>query len=286
DGYTVGNTREVKRLLGLMGVDYTILSDSSDVWDTPTDGEFRMYDGGTTVEQTEAALNARATIAMQGFSTEKTLAYIAEKGQEVVSLHCPIGVAGTDKFLMEVSRLTGKPIPAELTKERGRIVDAIADSAAYLHGKKFAMSGDPDMMLGLTAFLLELGAEPVHVVATNGNKEWAEKVQALFDASPFGKDCHVYPGKDLWHLRSLLFTEPVDFLIGNSYCKYLERDTGTPQIHIGFPMFDRHHRHRYPIWGYQGTLNVLVWMLDRIFLELDRNSSAIGKTDFSFDIIR
>ena len=31
-------------------------------------------------------------------------------------------------------------------------------------------------------------------------------------------------------MRSLLFTEPVDFLIGNTYGKYLERDTGTPLI--------------------------------------------------------
>ena len=51
DGYTVGNIREVKRLFDLMDVEYTILCDNSDVWDTPTDGEFRMYDGGTTLEE-------------------------------------------------------------------------------------------------------------------------------------------------------------------------------------------------------------------------------------------
>jgi nitrogenase molybdenum-iron protein beta chain len=55
---------------------------------------------------------------------------------------------------------------------------------------------------------------------------------------------------------------------------------------IGFPIFDWHHHHRYPIWGYQGTLNVMVWILDRIHLELDRNSMGIGTTDFSYDIIR
>jgi nitrogenase molybdenum-iron protein beta chain len=48
DGYTVGNMREIKRLFELMGVEYTFLGDNSDVWDTPGDGEFRMYDGGTT----------------------------------------------------------------------------------------------------------------------------------------------------------------------------------------------------------------------------------------------
>ena len=65
-------------------------------------------------------------------------------------------------------------------------------------------------------------------------------------------------------MRSLLFTEPVDFLIGNTYGKYLERDTGTPLIRIGFPVFDRHHHHRYPVWGYQGGMNVLVWILTEL----------------------
>ena len=286
DGYTVGNLREVKRMFDLMGVEYTILADNSDVWDTPSDGEFRMYDGGTTLEDAAAALHAKATISMQEYSTEKTLAYIGETGQEVASFHHPIGVRATDEFLMAVSRITGKPIPKELERERGRLVDAIADSSAHIHGKKFAIYGDPDLAMGLAGFLLELGAEPVHVLSTNGNKEWADKMQAMFDSSPFGKNCHAYPLKDLWHMRSLLFTEPVDFLIGNTYGKYLERDTGTPLIRIGFPVFDRHHHHRYPVWGYQGAMNTLVWMLDKIFEEIDKNTIIPAKTDYSFDIIR
>lgn len=286
DGYTVGNIREIKRLFNEMGVKYTILADNSDVWDTPTDGEFRMYDGGTTLEEATNAVHAKATISMQSFCTEKTMALIANHGQETAAFNHPVGVKATDQFLMEVSRLTGKPIPESIARERGRLVDAIADSSAHIHGKKFAIYGDPDLCLGLAGFLLELGAEPTHVLATNGNKDWAEKVQALFDSSPFGKNCHVYPGRDLWHMRSLLFTEPVDFLIGNTYGKYLERDTGTPLIRIGFPVFDRHHHHRYPVWGYQGGLNVLVWILDKIFEEIDKNTMVPSKTDYSFDIIR
>ncbi len=286
DGYTVGNTREVKRILDLMGVEYTILADNSEVFDTPADGEFRMYDGGTTLEDTAAALNAKATLSMQHYCTEKTLAYAATYGQEVVSFHHPVGVAGTDKFLMEVSRITGKAIPALLTKERGRLVDAIADSSAHIHGKKFAIYGDPDLCMGLAAFLMELGAEPVHVLSTNGGNDWLKKMEALLASSPFGAGCHAYAGKDLWHMRSLLFTEPVDFLIGNTYGKYLERDTGTPLIRIGFPIFDRHHHHRYPVWGYQGGMKVLVTILDKIFDEMDKNTNIPAKSDYSFDIIR
>ena len=282
DGYTVGNLREIKRIFSLMGVDATIVGDNSDVWDTPGDGNFRMYDGGTTLEEAANSIHANATISMQEFCTVKTLDYIESKGQETVAFNHPLGVEATDRFLMEVSRLTGKPIPESLELERGRLVDAIADSSAVIHGKKFAIFGDPDMTLGLAGFLLELGAQPVHILSTNGNAAWEEKGDALLASSPFGKDCHAWAGKDLWHMRSLLFTEPVDFLIGSTYGKYLERDTNTPLIRIGFPIFDRHHHHRYPVWGYQGGLNVLVWILDTILDEMDRNSAD----SCSFDTVR
>ena len=83
-----------------------------------------------------------------------------------------------------------------------------------------------------------------------------------------------------------MFTEPVDFLIGNSYGKYLERDTGTPLIRFAFPIFDRHHHHRFPLWGYQGGLRVLTTLLDKIFDKLDRETNAPSKTDYSFDLTR
>ena len=287
DPYTVGNVREMKRMFDLIGFNYKIVCDNSDVWDTPTDGTFRMFDGGTTIEDTEKAVHAKATVSMQEYCTEKTLKYIGEEWKhETVALNHPIGVKATDEFLLKVSELTGRPIPEQLKLERGRLVDAICDSNTHIHGKKFAIYADPDMCIGLVAFLLECGAEPTHVLATNGGPKWAEKVEKMLAASPFGQNCHVYPGRDLWHMRSLLFTEPVDFLIGNTYGKYLERDTGTPLIRIGFPIFDRHHHHRYPVWGYQGGLNVLVWILDRIFEEIDKNTIVPAYSDFSYDIIR
>jgi nitrogenase molybdenum-iron protein beta chain len=162
----------------------------------------------------------------------------------------------------------------------------MADSQAHLHGKRYALYGDPDQMLGLTQFLLELGAEPAHVLATNGDDKWAAKVQTMFDSSPYGANCKVYPKRDLWHMRSLLHTEPVDFLIGNTYGKYLERDVGTPLIRMVFPIFDRHHYHRLPIWGYEGGQRVLRDFLDEYFEALDANTIIPGKTDYSYDIIR
>ena len=286
DGFVVGNNRELKRILDAMGVDYTILSDAADQYDTPADGEFRMYDGGTKIDDVAAALDAKATLSLQSWCTKKTMGYVGEQGQETASFHYPLGVGATDELLMKISELTGKPIPVEIEKERGRFVDAMADSQAHLHGKKYAIYGDPDFVYAMARFVMETGGEPTHCVATNGKTEWIEEMKALFASSPFGANAQVWAGKDLWHLRSLLFTEPVDFLIGSSYGKYLERDTGTPLIRLTFPIFDRHHHHRFPVWGYQGGLRVLTTLLDKVFDTLDRATINPGVTDYSYDLTR
>lgn len=286
DGYCVGNIRELKRMLDVMGVSYRVVCDPSDAYDMPANGTFEMYAGGTTPEEVKAAINAKATISLQEYCSKRSLALCKDKGQETAALHYPLGVGATDEFLMKVSELTGKPIPAQLELERGRLVDAMTDSQSYLHGKSFSIFGDPDFCLGMTRFLMELGAEPMHVLASNGSKMWAKKVKKLLESSPFGARGQVWPGKDLWHMRSLLFTEPSDFLIGSSYGKYLERDCGIPLIRLSFPIFDRHHHHRFPIFGYQGAIRVLVSLLDRIFDEMDRATNVAGKTDISFDLTR
>ena len=286
DGFCVGNNRELKRVLDLMGVEYTILQDASDQFDTPSDGEFRMYYGGTTLADTATALDAKATVSIQNYCTRKTLDYAAEKGHETASFHYPLGVSATDELLLKIAEIGGVSIPDALTLERGRLVDALADSQSYLHGKRYAIYGDPDFVYGMARFIMETGGEPVHCLATNGTKPWVEEMRALLASSPFGADGKVWAGKDLWHLRSLLFTEPVDFLIGSSYGKYLERDTGTPLIRLAFPIFDRHHHHRFPLWGYQGGLRLVTTILDKIFDKLDAESNVAGKTDVSFDLTR
>ena len=133
---------------------------------------------------------------------------------------------------------------------------------------------------------MELGAEPVHVLVHNSNNEFKAEIQELCSNNEYGQGATFYPGKDLWHMRSLLFTEPVDFMIGNSYGKYLERDTKIPLIRIGYPIMDRHNLHRYSTIGYQGTINLLTWIVNAIFEEIDRNTNIPSKTDISFDLIR
>ena len=281
DTYT-GDYHEIKRLMRTMGVDFTLLSDASASFDSPNTGEYKLYPGGTPLMDAADSINATATVALQKYSTMKTMDYIQKEWGQQVSMMPMIGVKNTDRFFEELSKITGKPVPQEIDDERGRAVDAMIDSHAYVHGKRVALVGDPDQLLGLISFILEMGAMPIHIVCTNGDKKFEEEATALLSESPFGAEGKVHINKDMWHLRSLLFTEPVDFLIGNSYAKFLWRDTGTPLIRIGFPLFDRHQLHRYPIIGYQGVINLVNWVVNTILDEMDRKT--IDTT--SFDVIR
>jgi nitrogenase molybdenum-iron protein beta chain len=281
DTYT-GNYHEIKRLMALMGIEFTLLADVSDTFDSPNTGEYKLYPGGTPLPAAMDAVNAMGTVALQKYSTMKTTDYIRKEwGQKTLTLS-PIGIKNTDAFFAELSRLTGKPIPAEVEAERGRVVDAMVDSHPYVHGKRFALVNDPDILLGMMSLIMEMGGEPVHIICTNGDKSFEAEANELLASSPFGANGKVYTGKDMWHLRSLLFTDPVDILIGNSYAKFLQQDTGTPLVRIGFPLFDRHHLHRQPIIGYQGALNLVTMLVNTTLDELDRKTEGSA----SFDVIR
>nr|WP_239585381.1 nitrogenase molybdenum-iron protein subunit beta [Amphibacillus cookii] len=281
DTYT-GNFAEIKHILNTMNVAYTILGDHSENLNSPATGQYKYFYGGTKLVAVQQSPSAKGTILLQKYSTRKTAKYIEEKWEQPVVTTCPpIGIKATDQFVEQISDLTGVEVPQSLIAERGQVVDAYTDSQAYLHGKRVALSGDPDLLLGLISFCLEVGMEPVHIVCTNGNKNFQVEAEELLQSSPYGAESTVYVGKDLWHLRSLLLTEPVDFAIGNTNMKYATKDAGIPLVRIGFPIFDRHHMHRYPIIGYQGALNVLTTVVNTILQALDEHAP-----DYSFDAVR
>ena len=281
----IGSIRSVKSIAEKMGADFTMIGDHSDQWDMPA-GEYSMFQGGTPIEDGKNCKSAQATISLQKYATVKTMKMVTKRWKHAGGTSNPVGLKGTDEFVMKLAELTGNPIPDSLKIERGRLVDAMQDSYPYMHAKKFAIWGDPDFLLGMVSFLLEMGAIPTHVLCHNAPRGWEAEMRAMLDASPRAEECHVWAGKDLWHMRSLLFTEPVDFMIGNSYGKELMRDTDTPLIYIGFPIFDRHHLHRYSISGYDGAINLLTWITNKVLDQLDEDTKGIASTDYFFDLIR
>jgi nitrogenase molybdenum-iron protein beta chain len=282
------------RMMKEMGVGYSLLCDPTEVLDTPADGEFRMYAGGTTIDEIKDAPNAIDTLCLQPWQLVKTRKFSEITWKHPTShIDIPMGLEWTDNFLMKVSELTGKPIPESLAKERGRLVDMMTDSHAWLHGKRFALYGDADYLLGMVKFLLELGAEPTDILCNHANKRWKKEMEKLLAASPYGKSGVVHTGADLWHFRSLMFTNKPDFMIGNSYGKFIQRDTlhkgkefEVPLIRIGFPIFDRHHLHRMTTLGYEGAMYILTTLVNAVLERLDDDTRGMGTTDYNYDLVR
>jgi len=277
-----------------MGVSYTLLSDPTEVLDTPADGTFRMYAGGTTMDEVKDAPNAIDTVLLQPWQLEKTKKYVQNTWKhDVPKLEIPMGLEWTDNFLMKISELSGKPIPHSLEVERGRLVDMMTDSHTWLHGKKIALYGDADFVLGMTKFLLELGVEVTDVLVNHANKRYKKACEELLKSSPYGHKGVVHVGCDLWHFRSLMFTNKPDLMIGNSYGKYIQRDTAykgeqfeVPLVRIGFPIFDRHHLHRMTTLGYEGAMYILTTVVNAVLEQLDKETIGMGTTDYNFDLIR
>jgi nitrogenase molybdenum-iron protein beta chain len=290
----LGNFRVIKRMMADMGVEATLLSDPSEVLDTPADGSYRMYEGGTALDDVRNAPNAFDTLFLQNWQSDKSRKYVQGTWKhEAPKINIPMGLEWTDEFLMMVSKVTGKPVSETLEKERGRLVDMMTDSHTWLHGKRFAVWGDADFLFGMTKFLLELGAEPSHVLCHHASKRWKKAMEAVLAASPYGQASQVWTGKDLWHMRSLVFTDRPDFMIGNSYGKFIQRDTlhkgpefEVPLIRIGFPIFDRHHLHRMTTLGYEGAMYILTTLVNAVLEKLDDETRLMGVTDYNHDLIR
>jgi len=290
----LGNFRVMHRMMKEMGVDYTLMSDPSEVLDTPADGTFRMYAGGTTQAELKDSPNAIDTLLLQPWQLEKTKKFVQTIWhQPATAINIPMGLQWTDEFLMKISELTGKPIPASLELERGRLVDMMTDSHTWMHGKKFSLYGDADFVMGMTHFLLEMGAEPTDVLCNHANKRWLKAMEKMLKDSPYGQNTVVHTGKDLWHFRSLVFTNKPDFMIGNSYGKFIQRDTfykgeefEVPLIRIGFPIFDRHHLHRMTTLGYEGAIYMLTTLVNAVLEQLDKETKGMGTTDYNYDLVR
>lgn len=118
-------------------------------------------------------------------------------------------------------KLTGKEIPAEIEKQRGQLVDIIADTHHQFQGKKVAVYGDLDVVISLTEFVLSMGMEPVHVLTGTPGKEFEETVSEILADADW--EYNVKAGGDLFQLQQWIKNYPVDLLLGNSYGKLIAK---------------------------------------------------------------
>lgn len=268
-----GDMREVKRLLKLMGVDFTMLPDTSGVLDAPMTGKYEMYPkGGTKIQDIIELGDCEKTLALGSLASEAGASAL-EKLYKVpyTALRMPIGLGSTDALIMELSKFTKAEVPYEIEEERGQLVDIMIDSHQYYDGKKVALYGDPDQMIALSKFLLEIGMIPKYVITGTPSSVFEKEMKALFEE--YGVEgCIAKQDTDLFYLHQLIKNEPVDLLMGGTHGKYIARAEDIPLVRFGFPVLDRYVHAYMPTVGYKGAMRLLELMLGALMDRQDRDA--------------
>ncbi|PRR84618.1 nitrogenase component 1 [Clostridium vincentii] len=273
-----GDMREMKRLLKLMSVDFTMLPDTTGVVDAPMTGKYEMFPkGGTLIEDIKALGDAQKTLAIGSFASDAGANQL-EKSFKIPykTLMMPIGVGSTDDFIMELSKFSKEQVPYEIEEERGQLVDIMVDSHPYYDGKKVAIFGDPDVVIALTKFVLELGMVPKYVMTGTPGKAFETEVNALFEE--FGVEgCISKQASDLMELHQWIKNDGVDLLMGGTHGKYIARAEDIPFVRAGFPILDRYVHSYMPLVGYRGAMRLLELILGAL---MDRQDRDCAETDF------
>ena len=263
--------RELKRLAEMIGVDYTLFPDTSGVLDGPLSGEYTMFPkGGVTVPELKGCGDAIGTLALGEWCSADAARMLDSKCKVPCSvLDMPFGLKATDRFIDALRTVAGTTVPDEVTYERGQLVDLISDMHQYFYHKRVALVGDPDQLISMVEFLVSIDMYPVYVVTGTPGKKFEKRIKELTKDIPGGVKVKAWG--DMFLLHQWIKNEPVDLLIGNTYCKYIARDEDIPLVRWGFPILDRQGHQYFPTVGYKGGLRLLEKILGALLDRKDRD---------------
>ena len=251
--------REIKRILELTGIEYTLFPDISDALDRPFERPYTKVTGkGTLVDEIKAMSGAVATLQM-GVTVEDAFSpgqYLQDTfGVPLYNVPLPIGLTNMDRFMTALQEITGKSVPDSLLQERGRLLDGMIDSHKYNFQGRGIIFGDPELVYALTTACLENGVHPV--VAATGSR--SERLAKLLNLSlPDGSEpLQILTETDFDRIRQWSEEGGANVAIGHSGGRYLEEQAGIPLIRIGFPILDRVGGQRILSVGYGGTMQFL-----------------------------
>ncbi len=277
--------RYLKEILEDFGLEYMMLPDYSESLDNPTwDDYHKLPTGGTPLSKIRKAGSAKATLQfgrVLGSNNREAVGagewLESQFKVECIKLGMPIGIKETDELFKALKTITGKPVPEKYTNERGRLIDAYIDGHKYLFGKRAMIFGEEDFVVGMTAFLSEIGIHPV-VCGTGGESpHFAEKIsEVATDAERnFPEAPIIVNGVDFEGLKELAHEVKPDILIGNSKGYYVSRDMNIPLVRCGFPIHDRVGAQRILHLGYRGTQQLFDTITNAL-IEYKQDNSPMG----------
>ncbi|CAJ36856.1 nitrogenase component 1 [Methanocella arvoryzae] len=251
--------REIKRILDLAGIEYTLLPDYSMTLDRPYGGQYtRIAPGGTRTADIARMAGARATIQF-GLTCPEELSpgrYLQQEyGVPLINLPLPIGLENTDRFVETLSQLTGMPLPETLVVERGWLLDAMADTHKYNAEGRPVIYGEPELVYAFASVCAENGAYPAVVATGTRSSRLTARLKLLLAEAD--RQCVLLEETDFTAIESAAVSTAANIAVGHSGGKFLTERRGIPVVRMGFPIHDRIGGQRILSAGYAGTLAFL-----------------------------
>jgi nitrogenase molybdenum-iron protein beta chain len=272
-----GDVTALKHLLTEMQIDATVLFEI-EKFDSPIMPTKRVVsEGNTTVEDLVGTANARGTLALNRYEGGKAAQFLEEKfGIPTIIGPTPIGIRNTDTFLHHLKTLTGQPIPASLVRERGLALDALADlTHMFLADKKVAIYGNPDLVIGLAEFCLDLEMKPVLLLLGDDHSGYPNdpRIKALQDKVDYNLE--IITNADLWELENRIKNAglELDLILGHSKGRFISIDNDIPLVRVGFPTYDRAGLYRHPVAGYAGAIWLAEEMANTLFTDMEHKKN-------------
>ncbi len=251
--------REIKRILELMGVEYTLLPDYSLTLDQPFGGTYRKIAPGGTGGTAIAAMPGAPCTLQFGATCPDALSpgrYLEqEHGVPLLNLPLPIGLENTDRFVEALGRIGGRPVPDVLGCERGWLLDGMADAHMINAEGRPVIFGEPELVLAVAALCAENGAFPAVLASGSRSSRLAEALAPVLAAGDGAS--RLLEAPDFAAIEEAAVATGANIAIGHSGGKVLVERHGIPLVRVGFPIHDRIGGQRILSAGYAGTLALL-----------------------------
>ena len=262
---SAADLRELKGLLQLMNIDYTLLPDYADTLDAPYSKLYKKIPaGGTKLKDIRKMPGAQATLEI-GVTVDDAMSAGSflekEFGVPLFRVPLPVGIENTDSFFRILKKITGTEIPEEIYRERGRLLDGMFDSHKHNFLGRAVIFGEPEQVYAATKICLENGVHP-KIMATGSRTKKVEQLlqEEFIKLKDYDQEYVIMKDTDFSHILEKCKQMNVNLAIGHSEGKILTESQDIPLIRYGFPIHDRMGGHRLLSVGYQGSLS----FLDRI----------------------
>lgn len=249
---TPGDIDELRDVFEAFGLDVLVLPDLSGSLDGHIPDDFTPTTlGGISLEEIAGLGRSAYTIAVgeQMRAAAETLE--AKTGVPYTLFDRLTGLEPNDRLISLCARISKRPVPNKIRRQRGQLVDAMLDGHFHFGGKKIAIGAEPDLLWTLSQWAHELGAETSAAVTTTASPllERIETNEVLIG--------------DLEDLEAR--AAGCDLLMTHAHGRQAAERLKIPFYRIGIPMFDRLGAAHQTIVGYRGTRN-LVFEIANMFI--------------------